>query len=131
MSRRSTVKFSDDAFNTNDDIASRIQAVNQDEKDTNDILPSQEQASLTTPAVEKPKKSELSNIAREKMEAMSKYNLKPATIGVKADLELEDDFNLTIVAKKFGKDKQKLIAEYILAGLEKDIKKIGIFEHKK
>ncbi|NBV06633.1 MAG: hypothetical protein EBS06_05295 [Proteobacteria bacterium] len=79
----------------------------------------------------KSKKAEASVTVKEKMEAMSKYNLKPATIGIKADLELDDDFNLTVIAKKFGKDKQKLAAEYILKGIEKDIEKIGIFEHKK
>lgn len=79
----------------------------------------------------KPKKSEISNAVREKMEAMTAWNLKPVTIGVKAELEFDDDLRFTIIAKKLGKDKQELAAEYILQGLEKDMKKIGIFDMKK
>lgn len=79
----------------------------------------------------KPRKTTLVNIARDKLEAMDKFRLKPATIAVKAELELDDDFNFTMIAKKLSKDKQALAAEYILDGIERDIKKVGIFDMKK
>lgn len=80
--------------------------------------------------VRQSKDSKAIDIARERMEIMSKYNLRPATISTQAQLEIDEDLNLTIISKKKGLDKKDLAREYILQGLERDMKKIGIFENK-
>lgn len=97
----------------------------------NKLANMEDSESHESPSTTKPKKTTIVNIARDKLEAMDKFRLKPATIAVKAELELDDDFNFTMIAKKLSKDKQVLAAEYILDGIERDIKKVGIFDMKK
>ena len=77
----------------------------------------------------KPKKNEVSNFAKERMEAMSKFNLVIATTPVTARIPDDKKFQLDMICSKFKKDIQELAAKYILEGIEKDIKKVGIFDH--
>jgi len=110
--------------------------VDVDQNDTSELekkLASHDniEAQATDQEIIKPRRSEISNVAKEKLEAMSKYSLKPATVRINAELELEEDFHFTIIAKKFGRDKQELCRQYVLECIERDMKKIGIFEHKK
>lgn len=89
------------------------------------------EAQSTDQEIIKPKRSEISNSTKEKMEAMAKFGLKPETTAVTVQLQDDPKFHLDMICSRFKKDIKDVALQYVLEGIEKDLKKIGIFEPKK
>ncbi len=74
---------------------------------------------------------DVSKIISTKLDAMEKFNLQPKTIGIKALLEENDDINFTLLSKILRKDKQELASDYVLEGIQRDMKKYNLSINKK